>query len=447
MNSPQFLSVPIDLVLPDPDQPRREYSDESLAELAESIRAVGIVQPIVVRSTPDDNVYRIIAGERRHRAAQRAELHEVPIVVRDDLSADDVLALQIVENLHREGLTLRDTVAGVQRLVALKGGVAQAAIALGKPKPWVSRHNSVVDLWQPVQALITEGVCTCIDTAHNLSKLHDISPAKADQLVKEFRAPPAWRGGVPTRELLRHALDEARKEAAEQQSIEQEKRELRERQQEGREPPTVGQQLAAAGLPPTATPKPIEAGRARLNDLREAAHKRLAPIVGEIETRLAAALRLQNKSESPRMWIDADGAERYMLVDPIESVEEKTDEQLAVYDPTRETWRIEADLHYDDLLRLLTGLEGKSPNAARSPLAPAFQSVQEFAVSFLEPAAGDRVKSNFLWTAYCDWLRDNSREGITAENEFNLAMEAFGYIKKRCEQYRYWADVRPRSQA
>ena len=94
--------APIESLRPNPDQPRKIFDRDDLEELAASIRDKGVLQPILVRSHPkEDGVWQIIAGERRWRAAQRAQLHEIPAIIRE-LSDREVTALALIENLQRE---------------------------------------------------------------------------------------------------------------------------------------------------------------------------------------------------------------------------------------------------------------------------------------------------------------------------------------------------------
>ncbi|HEY6916163.1 MAG TPA: ParB/RepB/Spo0J family partition protein [Allosphingosinicella sp.] len=106
--------VPVASIAPNPDQPRRHFDDAALAELADSIRERGVLQPLVVR--PRDGAYQIVAGERRWRAAQRAQLHEVPVLVRD---FDDTATLEvaIIENIQRQDLNAIEEAEAYQRLI------------------------------------------------------------------------------------------------------------------------------------------------------------------------------------------------------------------------------------------------------------------------------------------------------------------------------------------
>src|SRR5207253_4790059 len=109
-------TVGIEEVHPAPDQPRKTFDDARLEELAASIRAQGVIQPLVVRQRAGGG-YELIAGERRWRAAQRAGLHEVPAVVRDVAPAR-AFEMAMVENLQREDLNPLEEAAGYERLIA-----------------------------------------------------------------------------------------------------------------------------------------------------------------------------------------------------------------------------------------------------------------------------------------------------------------------------------------
>ncbi|MGI0130348.1 MAG: ParB/RepB/Spo0J family partition protein, partial [Thermoplasmata archaeon] len=112
--APRFLRLPLDAIEPDPDQPRREMSPEALAELAASIRQHGILQPIRVREV-GPRLHRIIAGERRWRAAREAGLSEIPAVVAE---ADDDQAFveALIENVQREDLSVVDRARALRKL-------------------------------------------------------------------------------------------------------------------------------------------------------------------------------------------------------------------------------------------------------------------------------------------------------------------------------------------
>lgn len=107
--------IAIEKLRPGPFQPRTKFSEESIKELADSITAHGIIQPIVARASADDN-YDIITGERRWRAAQMAAHHEVPVIVRS-LADQDAMALALIENIQREDLNVTEIASLLKRLV------------------------------------------------------------------------------------------------------------------------------------------------------------------------------------------------------------------------------------------------------------------------------------------------------------------------------------------
>jgi len=152
-----FMTIGIDKLRPGRYQSRQHFPEEHLAELAESIKAVGMIQPIVVRSVSGATPYEILAGEVRWRAAQRAQLHDVPIIVRE---ADEhtAAAITLIENLQRRDLNPMEEAQGIQRL---KGEFdltqAEVAEALGKSQSSISRILGLLSLTPKVQAFIRSG--------------------------------------------------------------------------------------------------------------------------------------------------------------------------------------------------------------------------------------------------------------------------------------------------
>jgi ParB family chromosome partitioning protein len=150
--------VPIEFLKPNPRNPRRNYPETELEELAASMRERGIIQPIVVRPVRGAaDSYEIIAGERRWRAAQRAGLHLVPIVPLD-VSDDEALQLAIIENVQRSDLNPLEEAAGYQSLMS-EFGHSQDAIAkmVGKSRSHVANTLRLLKLPQSVQAHIAAG--------------------------------------------------------------------------------------------------------------------------------------------------------------------------------------------------------------------------------------------------------------------------------------------------
>lgn len=151
-------SIAIDQIRPNPNQPRRSFNEAALAELAESIRTKGIVQPIVVRPTADQSAaYEIVAGERRWRAAQLARLDEVPVVVRD-FSDQELLEVAIIENIQREGLNAIEEAAGYKQLIDRFGHTQEkVAESLGKSRSHIANLLRLLQLPQDVQNMVVAG--------------------------------------------------------------------------------------------------------------------------------------------------------------------------------------------------------------------------------------------------------------------------------------------------
>jgi ParB family transcriptional regulator, chromosome partitioning protein len=150
------LEIDIDLLAPNDLQPRVQMDDARLQELADSIKANGIIQPILVRRT--GATYRIIAGERRWRAAQRAGLHKVPVVVRDVSDGKELLELALIENIQRENLNAVDEALAYRRLADEFGLTQdQIAAAVGKDRSSVANFMRLLKLPEEVRADLASG--------------------------------------------------------------------------------------------------------------------------------------------------------------------------------------------------------------------------------------------------------------------------------------------------
>ena len=141
---------------PDPDQPRRHFDDAALDELAASIAARGVIQPVIVRPLGGGR-YRLVAGERRWRAAQRAQLHDIPALVRQ-LSDREVMAIALIENLQREDLNPIEEARAYHRL-AESEGMTQAEIArmVDKSRSHVANVQRLLSLPEAVITLVERG--------------------------------------------------------------------------------------------------------------------------------------------------------------------------------------------------------------------------------------------------------------------------------------------------
>lgn len=147
-------SIEIARIRPHPDQPRRHFDAEALDELAASIRERGVIQPIIVR--PHADGYQIVAGERRWRAAQRAQLHRIPAIIRD-LSDTQLMEVALVENIQRRDLNPIEEAEAYARLIG-EYGHSQEALAkiVGKSRSHLANLIRLLDLPQPVRQAVIE---------------------------------------------------------------------------------------------------------------------------------------------------------------------------------------------------------------------------------------------------------------------------------------------------
>jgi ParB family chromosome partitioning protein len=152
------LLVPVEHVVPNPDQPRRTFGDDALNDLAASIAEKGVIQPLIVRVSPNNpSTYEIVAGERRWRAAQMAKLHEIPVLLRE-YTDTEVLEVAIIENIQRADLNAVDEAAGYRQLMDRFGHTQeQLATALGKSRSHIANFLRLLNLPDEVQHYLVEG--------------------------------------------------------------------------------------------------------------------------------------------------------------------------------------------------------------------------------------------------------------------------------------------------
>ncbi|MBW7901874.1 MAG: ParB/RepB/Spo0J family partition protein [Rhodocyclaceae bacterium] len=209
-------ALPVTALQPGKYQPRTQMDQGSLEELAASIRAQGLMQPILVRPVAPDR-YEIIAGERRWRAAQLAGLTEVPTLIRE-IPDDAALAMALIENIQRENLNPLEEALGLQRLVdEFSMTHQQAADAVGRSRPAASNLLRLLQLAPPVQDMLMAGD---IDMGHARALLplssalqvalaqriaqKGLSVREAERLVQREMAPPSEKlPPKPDRDLLR----------------------------------------------------------------------------------------------------------------------------------------------------------------------------------------------------------------------------------------------------
>lgn len=191
-------TLPIEFLQRGKYQPRKDMNPEALQELANSIKAQGIIQPIIVRSISDDR-YEIIAGERRWRAAQLVSLQEVPVVIRD-IDDRSTMAITLIENIQREDLNALEESEALKRLVDEFGMThQQTADAVGKSRAMVSNLLRLLELPNDIKVLLSKGLIEMgharallsldsdkqIEIANKIIKL-GLTVRATEKLVKEY---------------------------------------------------------------------------------------------------------------------------------------------------------------------------------------------------------------------------------------------------------------------
>lgn len=154
-------TLPIESVVPNPDQPRRRFAPEALEELTASIRSRGILQPLIVRPHGDSpDLYQIVAGERRWRAAQLAQLHDIPVIIRS-FSDAEVAEVALIENIQRADLSAIEEASAFRQLMDRFGHTQeQLAEALHKSRSHVANQLRLLSLPDPVQDMVRDGALT-----------------------------------------------------------------------------------------------------------------------------------------------------------------------------------------------------------------------------------------------------------------------------------------------
>jgi len=154
-NGSGVKELKINEIEPNLNQPRKHFNDEKLAQLAESIKMHGIVQPLIVKK--EDNIYKIVAGERRWRAARLAGLNNVPVIIRE-LSSKQVMEIALIENLQREDLNPIEEAEAYEKLM-LEYGMTQEEISqtVGKSRPTISNAIRLLKLQDKLKSLVING--------------------------------------------------------------------------------------------------------------------------------------------------------------------------------------------------------------------------------------------------------------------------------------------------
>ncbi len=212
-------TVPIEKIFANPDQPRRTFEPQQLNDLANSVRAKGVIQPLIVRDRPDHpGEFEIVAGERRWRAAQMAQQHELPVIHRA-FSDTEVLEVAIIENIQRADLNPVEEAFGYRQLMDKFGHTQeQMAEALGKSRSHIANLLRLLSLPPDVQEFLREGRLSAgharaLVTAENPTVLAGIVIAKGlsvretEKLVKKAAKKDAGEDSAPKRGFSPGAKD------------------------------------------------------------------------------------------------------------------------------------------------------------------------------------------------------------------------------------------------
>ncbi len=207
-------NLPVDLIQKGRYQPRHEIAQEALQELADSIRAQGVVQPVVVRPLPEQaGKFELIAGERRWRAAQLAGLHEIPAVVRD-VPDQAAMAMGLIENIQREELNPIEEAAALQRLIEEFGLTHQeTADAVGRSRAAVSNLLRLLSLEPKVKQMLEAGQLEMgharallsllgarqVEAAEQVSA-RGLSVRETEQLVRRLQQPAGRKKPAPVQD-------------------------------------------------------------------------------------------------------------------------------------------------------------------------------------------------------------------------------------------------------
>jgi len=211
--------VPVELIRPNPDQPRRDFRPEELEELAASIRERGVLQPIILRPSPDNpQEYQIVAGERRWRAAQMAQRHEIPALIRE-LDDAEVLVFSIIENIQRADLNPVEEAMGYRQLMERFGHTQERlAEAMGKSRSHIANLLRLLNLPEQVQDWLREGRLTQGHAKAALSApdplwlateilRRGLSVREAEKLARKPKQPSQPRAPAPAKDADTLALE------------------------------------------------------------------------------------------------------------------------------------------------------------------------------------------------------------------------------------------------
>lgn len=202
--------LPVEKIVPNPDQPRRDFQPEALKDLADSLRQKGVIQPLIVRRKPNQDLYEIVAGERRWRAAQIAQLHELPVIVRE-FSDSEVLEIAIIENIQRAELNAIEEALAYRQLMDRFGHTQEKiAEALSRSRSHIANLLRLLTLPEDVQQMVKSGTLSAgharaLITSGNAAELavqvvgRGLSVRDTEELARKAAIDPAKRRALRQR--------------------------------------------------------------------------------------------------------------------------------------------------------------------------------------------------------------------------------------------------------
>jgi ParB family chromosome partitioning protein len=209
--------IAVEKLVPNPNQPRRDFTPEALEDLAASIRQKGVLQPLIVRPIAGTDTYEIVAGERRWRAAQTAQVHRLPVIIRN-FDDTEVLEVAIIENIQRADLNAIEEAAGFRQLMDRFGHTQEKlAEALSKSRSHVANLLRLLNLPADVQGFIREGKLSAgharaLITTPNASELARTIIAKGLS-VRETETLARTSSSTPPRQKAKLRSDRTEKDA------------------------------------------------------------------------------------------------------------------------------------------------------------------------------------------------------------------------------------------
>jgi ParB family chromosome partitioning protein len=196
--------VPVEKIIPNPDQPRRDFQPQALNDLAASLRQKGVIQPLIVRRIAGQDRFEIVAGERRWRAAQIAQLHELPVIIRE-FSDSEVLEIAIIENIQRAELNAIEEALAYRQLMDRFGHTQEKiAEALSRSRSHIANLLRLLALPDDVQQMVQSGTLSAgharaLITTGNATELakqvvgRGLSVRETEDLVRKSAVDPAKR--------------------------------------------------------------------------------------------------------------------------------------------------------------------------------------------------------------------------------------------------------------